>query len=159
MKTLYYALPFRRASTANNRSSKVGETRKFVARRRLSTSGRSSHPFSAARSNTPRVPVTVRPSRVASSTLSRSSMSTRSALISSARRMASRSPTSRCGNACGSKTAGTPAQFRASQVVERSTVSRSRAFAADLVRQRRTSEPERVHRVWAAILTSPIRTK
>jgi hypothetical protein len=45
------------------------------------------------------------------------------------------------------QTAGTAAQFRASQVAERSTVSRSRAFAADLVRQRRTSEPERVHRV------------
>jgi hypothetical protein len=30
---------------------------------------------------------------------------------------------------------------------------------ADSVPQRRTPEPERVHRVWAAILTSPIRTK
>ena len=39
MKTLYYAWPFRRVSTASNLLSKVGETRKFLARRRLTHPG------------------------------------------------------------------------------------------------------------------------
>jgi hypothetical protein len=56
--------------------------------------GRSTRPFSAARSRAPSVPVTERPALRASSTSSRSSISTRSASRLSASRIASRSPRS-----------------------------------------------------------------